>query len=159
MNKLTSWLDDNRDGALFVVRVLLGLMFVFVHGWPKIAGGTAAWLKLGTMVGVLGITFNPVALGFIAAVCEFAGGIMLTLGLFTRLGAAMILSTLLVAAPTMYISTSLFAAAPSIEDSLFMLLLIFLGAGRYSLDHVLFGGRKAARGLCACPAALPASER
>ncbi len=159
MSKVTNWLDNNRDGALLVVRVLLGMMFIFVHGWPKIAGGTAAWLKLGTMVGVLGLTFNPVALGFIAAVCELVGGIMLTLGLFTRLGAAMILSTLAIAAPTMYLSNSLFAAAPSIEDSLFMILIIFLGAGKYSLDHVFFGNKKTASRIRLGSAGFASSER
>ncbi len=159
MSKLTAWLDDNRDGALLVVRVLLGLMFIFVHGWPKIAGGAAAWLKLGTMVGVLGITFSPVALGLIAAVCEFAGGIMIALGLFTRLGAAMILATLAVAAPTMYFTTGLFAAAPSIEDSLFMLLLIFFGGGKYSLDHVFFANRKTVPRIRVAAVGIIASER
>ena len=139
MKSLVKWLDSNHDLALLLVRIGVGLMFIFVHGGPKILGGTAGWAKLGGMIGILGVTFAPVLLGFIAGLFELLGGFLLTLGLFTRLGAAMILAVLLVAAPTMYITKGLFGAAPSIEDSLLMILFIFIGPGRYSLDHKLFG--------------------
>ncbi len=155
MTRFIPLLDKNRDGALLLVRVLLGAMFVFVHGGPKVFGGYAAWLKVGSMISVLGITSYPAALGFIAGFCELAGGVLIALGLFTRLGAAMILSTLVVAAATMYTSThGLFAAAASIEDSLFMVLLIFIGGGKYSLDHILFGNRQSASRIGGNPAGI-----
>lgn len=160
MKKLIPWLDNNRDGALLLVRVLLGLMFIFVHGGPKIIGGSAAWLKVGSMIGVLGITSYPTALGFIAGFCELAGGILIALGLFTRLGAAMILPTLVIGSLTMYVTTKgLFAAAPAFEDSLFMLLLIFIGGGKYSLDHLLFGSQKTERRINISSAGIISPER
>ncbi|MDU2065520.1 MAG: DoxX family protein [Sporomusaceae bacterium] len=141
MQNLVKWLDENRDEALFVVRLLIGFMFVFVHGGPKIMGGEAGWAKLGSMIGVLGFTFAPAFMGFIAAVFELLGGIFIFFGLFTRLGALMILATLLVAAPTMLVSKGLFAAAPAIEDSLLMILVLFSGGGKYSLDYRFFSNK------------------
>lgn len=139
MKSLTQWLNEKQDLALLLVRIGVGLMFIFVHGGPKVFGGVAAWTKLGSMIGVLGITFAPAALGFIAGAFELLGGIMILLGLGTRLGGAMIFSTLLIASPTMYIVTKgFFGAAAAIEGSLYSLLFIFFGAGKYSLDHMLF---------------------
>lgn len=90
------------------------------------------------MLKVLGVTMMPTLLGFIAAVCEFFGGVFIGLGLFTRLGAAMILSTLVIASAVMLSMKGLFAAAPAIEDSLFMIVLMVVGAGKYSLDYKWF---------------------
>ncbi len=142
IGKFVDWLNANRDRSLLFVRLGIGLMFIFVHGGPKVLGGTAAWLKVGSMIGVLGISFAPAALGLMAGLAELLGGILIVLGLFTRLGAALALSTLLVAAPTMYITTKgLLGAAPAIEDALLMILFIFIGGGKYSLDHWLFNNR------------------
>ena len=131
-------LENYKDEVLLFVRLGLCFMFVVVHGGPKIFGGPAKWLEVGSMLKVLGVTTIPVMLGFIAAVCEFFGGILIGLGLFTRLGAAMILSTLIIASSVMFVSKGLFLAAPPIEDSLFMLVLIVVGAGKYSLDYKWF---------------------
>ena len=141
MNKLVNKLADlgkYKDEALLFVRLGLFFMFVVVHGGPKIFGGPAKWLEVGSMLKVLGVTTMPTLLGFIAAVCEFFGGILIGLGLFTRLGAAMILSTLVIASAVMLTMKGLFAAAPAIEDSLFMIVLMVVGAGKYSLDYKWF---------------------
>ena len=55
MKSLTQWLNEKQDLALLLVRIGVGLMFIFVHGAPKVFGGVAAWTKLGSMIGVLGI--------------------------------------------------------------------------------------------------------
>ncbi|MHC1762073.1 MAG: DoxX family membrane protein [Negativicutes bacterium] len=91
-------------------------------------------MEVGSMLKVLGVTAMPVQLGFIAAICEFFGGLFIGFGLLTRLGAAMILSTLVIAAAVMFTAKGLSAAAPAIEDSLFMLVLMVVGAGKYSFD-------------------------
>ena len=60
------------------------------------------------------------------------------MGLCTRLGAAMILATLVIASAVMLTMKGFFAAAPAIEDSLFMIVLMVVGAGKYSLDYKWF---------------------
>lgn len=139
MKQLILWLKENQDNALLFVRVGVGLMFIFVHGGPKVLGGPDGWTKLGAMIGVLGISAAPTFLGAIAAFSELAGGIMILLGFYTRLGATIILATLIVASGTMLVSKGIFAAAPAIEDALLMILFIFIGAGKYSLDHFRVG--------------------
>jgi len=131
-------LENYKDAVLLCVRLGLCFMFVFIHGGPKLFGGPEKWLEVGSMLKAVGFTAMPALLGFIAAVCEFFGGILIGIGLFTRLGAAMILSTLVIAAAVMWRLKGLFAAAPAIEDSLFMLVLMVVGAGKYSLDSKWF---------------------
>ena len=137
MNKLAhvlKSLESYKDEVLLFVRLGLCFMFIVVHGGPKLFGGPAKWMEVGSMLKVLGVTAMPVQLGFIAAVCEFFGGLFIGMGLLTRLGAAMILSTLVIASAVMFTAKGLFAAAPAIEASLFMLVLMVVGAGKYSFD-------------------------
>jgi putative oxidoreductase len=135
---MNTW-DSYRDSVLLFVRVALCFMFVFVHGGPKLFGGPEKWQGVGSMLAVIGVTAMPTVLGFIAAFFEFVGGVLIGLGLFTRLGAAMILSTLIIASVVMFAMKGLFAAAAPIEDSLFMLVLMVVGAGKYSFDYRWFG--------------------
>lgn len=137
-NLLMNGLKNYKDEALLFVRLGLCFMFVVVHGGPKLFGGPAKWLEVGSMLKVLGVTAMPALLGFIAAVSEFLGGILIGLGLFTRLGAFMIFATLVVGASVMLAMKGLFAAAPAIEDALFMIVLMAVGAGKYSFDRKWF---------------------
>ena len=131
-------LGNYKDETILLARLGLGFMFVYVHGGPKVFGGPEKWLEIGSMLKVIGITAVPELLGFIAGLYELVGGILIGLGLFTRLGAGLILSNLLIAALVMYKMKGLFAAAPALEDSLLMLILLAIGAGKYSLDHKWF---------------------
>jgi putative oxidoreductase len=139
-------LEKYKDAVLLFARLGLCFLFVFVHGGPKLFGGPEKWLEVASMLKVLGITAMPTLLGFIAAVCEFFGGIFIGLGLFTRLGAAMILSTLVVAASVMFAMKGLFAASAAMEDSLLMLVLMVVGAGKYSFDYLWFEKASSSRG-------------
>ena len=65
--------DKWRDHGLLVIRLGMGAMFV-MHGWPKMAGGSKAWTKLGHAMRHLGIDFAPTMWGFAAATSELAGG-------------------------------------------------------------------------------------
>ena len=132
-------LENYKDEVLLFVRLGLCFMFVYVHGGPKLFGGPEKWMEVGSMLKVIGITTMPALFGFIAAVCEFVGGILIGVGLFTRIGAAMILSTLVIAAAVMFTMKGLFGAASATEDALFMLVLMVVGAGKYSLDYKWFG--------------------
>ncbi|WP_410336933.1 hypothetical protein [Longimonas sp.] len=47
--------------ALLVLRIGIGISFVFVYGYEKIFAGPETWTDLGGNMAVLGITFWPVA--------------------------------------------------------------------------------------------------
>jgi len=130
--------ENKIDLGLFVIRVGIGLLFIF-HGWPKITGGPETWSWLGKALSSYGIYFMPEAFGFIAAVSEFAGGILLVLGLFTRTSLVFLFGTMAVATlmhlgvgdPFGKVSHPLKALAVFAG-------LFFTGPGKYSLDLKLF---------------------
>jgi putative oxidoreductase len=94
----------------------------------------------------------PAFLGYIAAYSELAGGILLIIGLLTRIDAALLAGTMFVAAFVVQLPDALhdpdnagkntaFAAIRSMELPLSvlaaMLALVLLGGGRWSLDALV----------------------
>ncbi|QDR81707.1 DoxX [Sporomusa termitida] len=130
---LSNW-DRHRDIGILILRVGIGLMFVF-HGWPKISGGVETWNKLGLAMQHLGLGFAPVFWGFLAAAAEFFGGMLIAAGLLTRL-AAMALAFNMFVAVVLKFSTGagLSGASHALEVGIVFLSLIFIGPGRYSVD-------------------------
>jgi len=129
----------NRDAGILVLRPGFGIMFMF-HGFPKILGGTEEWEKSGEDMQALGIHFLPIFWGFMSAFSEFVGGILLILGLFTRIAAGLMFINMVVAA-VVHLSKdpALLGAAHAIEDGIVFLSLIILGPGQYSLDAMITG--------------------
>lgn len=134
-----SFLSKYKDLGILLIRLGIGLGFMLVHGWPKISGGTELWVKLGVAMGGLGIHFAPVFWGFMSAITEFGGGVLLTLGLFTRVVVFFMAVNMIVA-----ISQHLLHLDPwakviyPIEMLSVFLGLLFIGAGKFSLDNLLF---------------------
>jgi len=86
-----------KDLALLVIRVGVGLSMLLFHGWGKITGGPEVWERVGGAMGSLGIHFFPVAWGFLAALAESGCSLLLILGVLTRPAAAMLAFTMLIA--------------------------------------------------------------
>ncbi len=118
--------------GLLLIRLGIGFSFVYFHGWEKISGGVDKWEMLGNQMQYAGIHFLPVFWGFMAALAEFGGGILITIGLFTRPAAFFMAFTMLVANLMHYHKAGL-EAHPF--EMLFIFIALFLmGAGKYSLD-------------------------
>jgi len=81
------------DVALLLLRLGIGVSFVYVYGAAKLFGGPEQWTGLGQTMAVLGITFWPTFWGFMAALAEFGGGILLMLGLLFRPALVLLLGT------------------------------------------------------------------
>jgi putative oxidoreductase len=130
-------LDKHRDVGLLILRIGIGAMFIY-HGAPKIFGGHQMWTNVGliAMPG-LGIKFAPAFWGFMAAFSEFAGGILIILGLFFRIACSLLLITMGVATHLQLTSAGMLAASQPIEDGILFLSLLIIGPGRYSLDEKL----------------------
>jgi putative oxidoreductase len=126
------------DIGLLILRLGIGLMFLIAHGGPKLMGGTEMWTQVGGAMGNFGISFAPTFWGFMASAAEGIGGLCLVLGLGTRVAAALMAFTMMVAA-TMHLSKGdgLAGSSHAIELGVVFLALVFLGAGRYSLDAKL----------------------
>lgn len=126
------------DLGLLVLRVFLGLSLAFGHGLGKLPP------RPGFVEGVAKLGFPaPEFFAWAAGLAEFAGGILLALGLLTRPSALAILFTMCLAgflrhAPDPYPTKEkafAFAAAA--------LLFLLAGSGRFGLDRIVMGaGRR-----------------
>ena len=129
--------------GLLVLRLVMGVAFMF-HGYGKIQN-PFGWM--GPEAGV------PSILQGLAAFAEFGGGMALIGGLLTRLAALGIACVMAVAAFGVHIRAgdpfipSPSKPGPSFELPLVYLacalLFVLLGPGRFSLDALAFGRRKA----------------
>jgi len=90
----------------------------------------------------MGIPF-PTLNAYLAASTELVGVVLLTLGLFTRLISVPLMIIMLVAIFTVHISHGFSAGDNGFEIPLYYMLFLAIfasfGAGKMSLDHLLFG--------------------
>ncbi len=130
-------LDKYRDTGLLILRVGIGIMFMG-HGLSKLIAGPDKWLILGGTMNALGVDFAPMAWGFMAGFSEFAGGMLLALGFFTRPACFFLLATMIVAT-SMHISKGdpFLKYSHAMEAGILFLSLIFIGPGKYSLDNLI----------------------
>ena len=129
-------LSNYRDAALLFLRVTLGCEYIYVHGWPKLAGGMHRWREVGGALKYVGIHFWPVFWGFMAAFSETIGVALLIVGLFFRPSCLLLVITLTVAAVFDYHTKGgLGGASHALELCLFFIALIFIGPGKYSVDQ------------------------
>jgi putative oxidoreductase len=130
-----AFLDKYQDFGLLLIRLGVGGMFILFHGWPKLIGGPERWEGIGAAMTNIGITFAPVVWGFLAAMAESVGALLLALGLFTRYALFFLLFTMIMA--TLFHlgrGDGVKGAAHAIEIGIVFLGLIFIGPGKYSLD-------------------------
>ena len=130
INKLVSKCGCfNMNTALLVLRIGLGIIFI-VAGWEKVSNlsGTVAM-------------FSAMGLGafwaYLVSFVEFLGGIAVLLGVFTRVFAALLAITMLVAA-VMTRANPMMAMFPF---SVFFssLALMISGSGAYAIAHKMCG--------------------
>jgi putative oxidoreductase len=86
-----------RDAGLFALRLCgLGLA---LHGWPKVVALSTAGAEAGFVAGVGRLGFPvPLLFAWVAALAELAGGLLVAIGLFTRVAAVLAATTMAVAA-------------------------------------------------------------
>ena len=80
----------------------------------------------------------PLAMAFLAKGAELLGGILVFMGLFTRLAAGLIAFTMMVATLTANLGENfIIDGGFTISYFLFALILIYDGGGKYSFDYLL----------------------
>ena len=127
-------LGNYKNFGLLVIRVGLGILFIY-HGLPKLIGGPARWEHLGKAAGSVGIHFLPTFWGFVCALTETLGGVLVIVGLAFRLVCILLVLDLIVAAVfTYHVDGSFVAATHAIEDAIVFAGLLFVGPGKYSVD-------------------------
>lgn len=122
-------------GLLFY-RIALGAS-MFYHGYLKWLSGSEGLYKVGAMLAPLGVSGGYELLGTAAAIAEMLDGILIILGLFTRIGALLLVGTLAVAT-ILHINGNFFGWDYPSQMAFGAIMLFFAGAGRYSFDAFIF---------------------
>jgi putative oxidoreductase len=129
------------DTGILLLRVVVGAV-IAAHGAQKLFGWFGGYGLKGTGGFFEQLGFRPgLAFAAAAGLSEFLGGLLLIIGLFTPLGAAAVLGAMIVASVSVHLKSGFFATNNGIElpflYGLVSLGLIFIGAGKYSLDSEL----------------------
>ena len=123
------------DAGLLLFRLGFGLTFLFFHGWEKLVGGPESWASLGSTLDHIGIGFGHTFWGFLAAVAESIGGLMIAAGLFYRPFCLLLALTMLVASLNHIIGEG--SPAHALKNLFVLAGLLPMGPGKYSLDTYL----------------------
>jgi len=131
---LTS-LTKFREAGLLFLRVALGAVYIRLHGWHKLTAGAHEWRALGSAIGYLGIHFQYLFWGLMAALSETLGCVLFILGFLFRPACILLLITLTVASVSILRKGQGWeAASHPIELAILFFSLIFIGPGKYSID-------------------------
>lgn len=127
-------------GAL-VLRVPVGIILT-AHGAQKLFGWFGGYGLEGTGQWMASIGLEPgLFMALIAGLAEFAGGLVLILGLFTRPAALVSAVTMTVAIFSVHFSNGLFMANNGYEFALSLLAataaLTVLGGGKFAMDTLI----------------------
>lgn len=134
--KFTDFSESLSAISLFIARILIAYGFYepAMGKWSNIQG-VAGWFES------MGIPM-PLLNAYLAATTELLGVVLLALGLFTRLISIPLIGIMIVAIVTVHLSNGFSAGDNGFEIPLYYMvfLLIFLshGAGKLSIDNILF---------------------
>jgi putative oxidoreductase len=136
---LFSWLNRFQGLGALVMRLVLGVIMT-AHGYTKIIPSGALYTFSHSVVHMQ----LPVWLGYVSAFTEFFGGMLLVLGLLTRIAAFMTAIDMAVAILKVHIHGGLLGPNSfALPLSLFAisLMLVFTGCGWLGLDDFVGKGR------------------
>lgn len=128
--------SDEKNIGFLLLRVFVGIGML-THGIPKIAGGPEVWSGLGGVMSSIGVPGPAVFWGFMAAVAESVGALLLLLGGFTTVASFLIVSTMGVAAFVAHAGDPFATREKALLYLFCALLFLFKGAGRYSMDGLI----------------------
>ncbi|MFO8000333.1 MAG: DoxX family protein [Marinilabilia sp.] len=131
-------IKSEKDLAALVLRVGFGFFIVFGHGLGKLQMLLSGNIQFPALFGI-----SPVINLTLATLAEFVAGLMVLIGLRTRLASIPLMITMLVAVLMVHTTDPLFSAAAQNGSKEFALLFFLgfagtflLGSGRYSIDAI-----------------------
>lgn len=137
-------MNATHNLGLLVLRLTFGGLMALGHGWPKLML-LFSWPEELAFPDPLGIGARASLIG--AVVGEFLAGVLVTVGLFTRPAAFLILATMFVAGFVHHSGSPWFLPAEGAREPALLYLLgslaiVIMGPGQISLDQKFFGEKK-----------------
>jgi putative oxidoreductase len=127
------WVSENRDLVWELVRIYLGFALV-IKGFAYMFHHR----ELAAAMEATAVPFASPAFAETVALTHIAGGLMMTFGIFTRIGALIQIPNLLGAIVFVHLKEGLFTQGGSLEFAMLVLFLLsvvaVVGAGRLSID-------------------------
>jgi len=133
-----SFLKKWEPLTLLLLRCGVGVVFIY-HGYPKLFGNTEKFVESFQTLGL------PAYFVYLAGVIEFCGGLAIALGLFTPVVGIILLLEMAVAMWKYNFNEGIYAVREyelPLILGLASLALAATGAGKFSLDHLIFGRTK-----------------
>ncbi|OPH48538.1 oxidoreductase [Paenibacillus ferrarius] len=127
--------------GLLIIRLVLGLTFA-AHGTQKVFGWFGGYGPKGTGGFFESIGIKPgVLMAVLAGLAEIGGGLLFAAGLWTTLGAILIVLTMLVAIFKVHGKNGFWVTSNGIEYNLILIAIAvgvaLIGAGDYSIDALM----------------------
>ena len=143
MNVKKLYLEFTRLSEYLKSLFLLVARLIVAYGFYEPA--MSKWADIGSIAdwfGSMGIPF-PLLNAYMAAGTELAGVVLLTLGLLTRFISVPLIVVMIVAIVTVHLPNGFSAGENGYEIPLYYMIFLlgFLanGAGKFSLDRLIFG--------------------
>ena len=156
---MTCFLADSCAWALFIIRLLVGITFVF-HGLQMVFGAFGGQGLKGFAQYVTTTLGFPAFLAYCAAFIELIGGALLVLGIASEVAALLLIPVMLVAIVKVHSHNGFFVQNGGCEYPLNLLILlvviIIAGPGKASLVDIRKGCHREMVGM---PAALSPEEK
>jgi putative oxidoreductase len=133
-------MKNNKDLATLILRIGFGYLIAFGHGLGKLKMLLSGNIHFPALFGI-----SPTINLALAGMAEFVAGIMVLIGLRTKLATIPLMITLAVAILFVHTHDPLFSAGGASKEFALVYLIafagiFFLGSGRYSVDSI--AGRK-----------------
>ncbi|WP_028550592.1 DoxX family protein [Paenibacillus sp. UNC451MF] len=127
--------------GLLIVRLVVGLTFMG-HGAQKLFGWFGGYGPKGTGGWMESVGIKPgVQMAVLSGLMELIGGLLFAAGLFTTVGAALIVITMLGAIVKVHGKNGYWATGNGYEYNLMLIAVAvgvaLIGAGSYSLDALM----------------------
>lgn len=133
----STYINSNAvNSCLLILRVAVGL-FMLTHGFSKLQMLMSGDIKFADPFGI-GVTPSLI----LSVFAEFFCSILLILGLATRLASIPLIINMLVAVFYAHAADPFARKELPLMYLLFFLTFLILGAGRYSVDHLIEGNSK-----------------
>jgi putative oxidoreductase len=128
----TSLDSDAAHAGWLILRVFTGLALALAHGLGKIPPSDG----FISMIGNLGMP-APALFAWLSGIAEFVGGLLLAIGLFTRLASLFIVGNMTVAVLMAHAGDSFSDREKALLFLVIGVAFLLAGPGRYAVDALI----------------------